>query len=105
MSHTRPDSYLELEEEPAIGYPTIKPQEGHAVDFIAEQIKNSPETYATKLFMEISGPNHENNPEYTNTLWDEVTVLYLLDSSFVTASEEHYNRIKINYFQVIYRLR
>lgn len=185
MSHTRPDSYLELEEEPAIGYPTIKPQEGHAVDFIAEQvkkypsevtivcvgagtnlamavkrypeivplvkqviymggaidvpgnttsaaefnwwadpeaikiclnsdfarqvivpkdicskarityetyeqIKNSPETYATKLFMEISGPNHENNSEYTNTLWDEVTVLYLLDSSFVTASEERY---------------
>ena len=40
--------------------------------------------------MEISGPNHEGHPEYTNTLWDEVTVLYLLDPSFVTRSEERY---------------
>ncbi|MDO4272438.1 MAG: nucleoside hydrolase [Eubacteriales bacterium] len=185
MAGPRPDSYLNLPEEPVIGYPKTKPQEGHAVDFIAEQVKKypgevtlictgagtniamtvkrypeivplvkqvvymggaidvpgnttsaaefnwwadpeaikiclnsdfarqvivpkdicakaritydtyekikaAPETYATKLFMEISGPNHENNPEYTNTLWDEVTVLYLLDSSFVTSSEERY---------------
>lgn len=47
-------------------------------------------TPATQLFMEISGPNHEGHPEYTNTLWDEVTVLYLLDPSFVTRSEERY---------------
>ncbi len=185
MASERPASYLELPEEPVIGYPTTEPQEMHAVDFIAkavkenpgevtiictgagtnlamavkrypeivplvkqviymggaievpgnttaaaefnwwadpeaikiclntpfnrqvivpkdicaqaritydtyEQIKAAPETYATKLFMEISGPNHEGNPEYTNTLWDEVTVLYLLDPSFVTRSEERY---------------
>ncbi len=185
MGGPRPDSYLNLPEEPVIGYPTIEPQEGHAVDFIAEQVKQypgevtiicvgagtnlamavkrypeivplvkqvvymggaidvpgnttaaaefnwwadpeaikiclnsdfarqvivpkdicakaritydtyekikaAPETYATKLFMEISGPNHEGNPDYTNTLWDEVTVLYLLDPSFVTGSEERY---------------
>lgn len=185
MAGPRPESYLDLPEEPVIGYPETKPQEGHAVDFIAEQVKKypgevtiicvgaatniamavkrypeivplvkqiiymggaidvpgnttsaaefnwwadpeaikiclnsdfarqvvvpkdicakaritydtyqqikaAPETYATKLFLEISGPNHENDPEYTNTLWDEVTVLYLLDPSFVTVSEERY---------------
>lgn len=185
MAGPRPSSYLDLMEEPSIGYPETEPQEGHAVDFIAEQvkkypgevtiicvgagtnlamavkrypeivplvkqviymggaidvpgntttaaefnwwadpeaikiclnsdfprqvivpkdicakaritydtyekIKEAPETYATKLFLQISGPNHEKDPEYTNTLWDEVTVLYLLDPSFVTASEERY---------------
>lgn len=185
MNGPRPASYLELPKEPVIGYPETKPQDGHAVDFIAEQVKKypgevtlictgagtniamavkrypeivplvkqvvymggaidvpgnttsaaefnwwadpqaikiclnsdfarqvivpkdicmkaritydtyekikaAPETYATKLFMEISGPNHEGKPEYTNTLWDEVTVLYLLDDSFVTGAEERY---------------
>lgn len=55
-----------------------------------EKIKAAPETPATRLFLDISGPNHEKDKDYVNTLWDEVTVLYLLDDSFVTRWEDRY---------------
>jgi inosine-uridine nucleoside N-ribohydrolase len=38
----RPDSYLALEREPPIGYPTSKPAEEHAVDFIVRAVKAHP---------------------------------------------------------------
>lgn len=38
----RPESYLKLDREPAIGYPTIEPAAEHAVDFIARAIKAHP---------------------------------------------------------------
>jgi inosine-uridine nucleoside N-ribohydrolase len=39
---TRPDSYLKLEREPAIGYPASKPADEHAIDFIVRAIKAHP---------------------------------------------------------------
>ena len=38
----RSDSYLNLESVPYKGYPTIKPQSEHAVDFIVRSIKENP---------------------------------------------------------------
>ena len=38
----RPESYLALDREPAIGYPTSKPSAEHAVDFIVRAIKAHP---------------------------------------------------------------
>lgn len=38
----RPESYLALDREPAIGYPTTKPSEEHAVDFIVRAVKAHP---------------------------------------------------------------
>ena len=38
----RPESYLTLEREPPIGYPTSKPAEEHAVDFIVRAVKAHP---------------------------------------------------------------
>ena len=38
----RPDSYLKLDREPAIGYPTSKPADEHAVDFIVRAVKAHP---------------------------------------------------------------
>lgn len=39
---TRPSSYLALDREPPIGYPTTKPADEHAVDFIVRTIKAHP---------------------------------------------------------------
>jgi inosine-uridine nucleoside N-ribohydrolase len=39
---SRPESYLALEREPAIGYPTTKPSTEHAVDFIVRAVKAHP---------------------------------------------------------------
>ncbi len=39
----RPESYLALDREPAIGYPTIQPAAEHAVDFIVRAIKAHPD--------------------------------------------------------------
>jgi len=39
---TRPESYLALDREPPIGYPTSKPAEEHAVDFIVRAVKAHP---------------------------------------------------------------
>jgi inosine-uridine nucleoside N-ribohydrolase len=38
----RPESYLKLDREPSVGYPTIKPAEEHAVDFIVRAVKAHP---------------------------------------------------------------
>ncbi len=38
----RPESYLALDREPAIGYPTSKPSPEHAVDFIVRAVKAHP---------------------------------------------------------------
>ena len=38
----RPESYLSLDREPAIGYPTSKPSTEHAVDFIVRAVKAHP---------------------------------------------------------------
>ena len=38
----RPESYLALDREPAIGYPTSKPSAEHAVDFIVRAVKAHP---------------------------------------------------------------
>jgi inosine-uridine nucleoside N-ribohydrolase len=38
----RPESYLTLEREPAIGYPASKPASEHAVDFIVRAVKAHP---------------------------------------------------------------
>jgi inosine-uridine nucleoside N-ribohydrolase len=38
----RPESYLALDREPTIGYPTVKPSEEHAVDFIVRAVKAHP---------------------------------------------------------------
>jgi inosine-uridine nucleoside N-ribohydrolase len=38
----RPASYLALDREPAIGYPTSKPADEHAVDFIVRAVKAHP---------------------------------------------------------------
>jgi inosine-uridine nucleoside N-ribohydrolase len=38
----RPESYLALDREPAIGYPTSKPSSEHAVDFIVRAVKAHP---------------------------------------------------------------
>jgi inosine-uridine nucleoside N-ribohydrolase len=38
----RPESYLALDREPAIGYPTSKPSPEHAVDFIVRSVKAHP---------------------------------------------------------------
>ena len=38
----RPESYLALDREPAIGYPTSKPAAEHAVDFLVRAIKAHP---------------------------------------------------------------
>lgn len=38
----QPDSYLALDREPVIGYPTTKPADEHAVDFIVRAIKAHP---------------------------------------------------------------
>lgn len=38
----RPDSYLKLDREPPIGYPTTKPSGEHAVDFIVRAVKAHP---------------------------------------------------------------
>lgn len=38
----RPESYLALDREPAIGYPTSKPSPEHAVDFIVRSVKTHP---------------------------------------------------------------
>jgi inosine-uridine nucleoside N-ribohydrolase len=38
----RPESYLSLDREPAVGYPTIKPAAEHAVDFMVRAIKAHP---------------------------------------------------------------
>ena len=38
----RPESYLALDREPAIGYPTTKPAAEHAVDFIVRAVKAHP---------------------------------------------------------------
>jgi inosine-uridine nucleoside N-ribohydrolase len=38
----RPESYLKLEREPVIGYPTTKPADEHAVDFIVRAVKAHP---------------------------------------------------------------
>jgi inosine-uridine nucleoside N-ribohydrolase len=38
----RPESYLALDREPAIGYPTSKPAAEHAVDFIVRAVKAHP---------------------------------------------------------------
>jgi inosine-uridine nucleoside N-ribohydrolase len=39
---TRPESYLKLDREPPIGYPTSKPSDEHAVDFIVRSVKAHP---------------------------------------------------------------
>jgi inosine-uridine nucleoside N-ribohydrolase len=39
---TRPESYLALDREPAIGYPTSRPSDEHAVDFIVRAVKAYP---------------------------------------------------------------
>jgi len=41
-SRPRPDSYLALDREPVIGYPTTKPAAEHAVDFIVRAVKAHP---------------------------------------------------------------
>jgi inosine-uridine nucleoside N-ribohydrolase len=41
-SRPRPESYLKLDREPAIGYPTTKPADEHAVDFIVRSVKAHP---------------------------------------------------------------
>jgi inosine-uridine nucleoside N-ribohydrolase len=38
----RPESYLKLDREPAIGYPTSRPADEHAVDFIVRAVKAHP---------------------------------------------------------------
>jgi inosine-uridine nucleoside N-ribohydrolase len=38
----RPESYLKLDRDPPIGYPTTKPSEEHAVDFIVRAVKAHP---------------------------------------------------------------
>lgn len=38
----RPESYLKLDREPSVGYPTIKPAAEHAVDFIVRAVKEHP---------------------------------------------------------------
>ncbi len=38
----RPESYLKLDRDPPIGYPTTKPAEEHAVDFIVRAVKAHP---------------------------------------------------------------
>lgn len=38
----RPESYLKLDREPPIGYPTTKPADEHAVDFIVRAVKAHP---------------------------------------------------------------
>ena len=38
----RPESYLKLEREPVLGYPTTKPSAEHAVDFLVRAIKSRP---------------------------------------------------------------
>jgi inosine-uridine nucleoside N-ribohydrolase len=38
----RPESYLELDRDPPIGYPTTKPADEHAVDFIVRAVKAHP---------------------------------------------------------------
>lgn len=38
----RPESYLKLDREPAIGYPTTRPAAEHAVDFIVRAVKAHP---------------------------------------------------------------
>lgn len=38
----RPESYLRLGREPALGYPTTKPADEHAVDFIVRAVKAHP---------------------------------------------------------------
>lgn len=48
----RPESYLALDREPPIGYPTTKPREEHAVDFIVRAIKAHP--HQVSLF--VLGP-------------------------------------------------
>jgi len=42
FARPRPDSYLALEREPVIGYPTSTPAAEHAVDFIVRAIKAHP---------------------------------------------------------------
>jgi inosine-uridine nucleoside N-ribohydrolase len=41
-SRPRPESYLKLNREPSLGYPTTKPRDEHAVDFIVRAVKAHP---------------------------------------------------------------
>jgi hypothetical protein len=62
----RPESYLKLDREPAIGYPTITPAAEHAVYYTNEEysrIAAAPETPVTKLFRQLHGRRFERDPK------------------------------------------
>ncbi|MDO5732620.1 MAG: nucleoside hydrolase [Eubacteriales bacterium] len=61
-----------------------------------EKIRDAEPSTGRNMFMEYNGPRHEADREYKNTLFDEVTILYLLDESFVTKAEDRIIDVDMN---------